>query len=160
VAIGNGTVANGAPSTDQRGVARPSGSADIGAFQDRGFKITVVPGRNPQSAKINTPFGKPLAVIVSSPKGDPVIGGSITFTAPSSGATASLSASTATIGAFGRARVTATANGTTGKYSVTASARGAQKSVIFALSNRGQATRIARLALANGARADGIETLI
>jgi hypothetical protein len=160
VAIGNGTAANGAPSTDQRGVARPAGNADIGAFQDRGFTIVLFPESSPQSAKVNTPFGNPLTAVVSSLKGDPVIGGSIAFTVPSSGATANLSANTAPIGAFNRATVTATANGTIGNYRVFATARGAINLRAFILTNRGQATRIATLALARGERAQGIESFI
>ena len=159
VAIGNGTAANGAPSTDQRGVARPAGNADIGAFQDRGFTIAVVAGRSPQSAKVNSPFAKPLAVTVSSPEGDPVAGGSITFTAPSSGATANLSANTAPIGKFNRATVTATANGTFGRYRVYATARGVSPLRAFTLTNLFQSTRNARLALATGER-EGVESFI
>ncbi len=158
VAIGNGT-ANGAPSTDQRGVARPAGNADIGAFQDRGFTIVLFPESSPQSAKVNTPFGNPLTVIASSPKGDPVIGGSIAFTAPSSGATANLSAKTAPIGEFNRATVTATANGTFGRYRVYATARGVSPLRAFTLTNLFQSTRIARLALATGER-EGVESFI
>src|SRR5262249_24875232 len=114
------------PTTDQRGVARPSTSIDIGAFQDRGFAITILPGLSSQTAAINTPFANPLAVFVSSTFGDPVRGGVITYTVTPSGggAAASLSAGTATIGSGGLASVTATANGTVGSYTVTVSARG------------------------------------
>ena len=80
-AIGKGIAVRGVK-TDQRGVARPSGSIDIGAFQDRGFTITAVAGSSPQSTLINTAFANPLAVIVSSPYGNPVAGGVITFSAP------------------------------------------------------------------------------
>ena len=65
---------------------------------------------------------------------EPVDGGFVTFLAPGSGPTATLSATTATIAA-GAASVTATADGTAGgPYTVTASAAGAGQ-VGFALTN-------------------------
>jgi hypothetical protein len=125
------------PTTDQRGVARPSTSIDIGAFQDRGFLLTVVRGSSPQSTALNTAFANPLALTITSPYGDPVAGGVISFSASSSanGATAMLSATTATIAANGQASVTATANGTQGKYLVTAAASGQTRPAIFKLAN-------------------------
>jgi hypothetical protein len=125
------------PTIDQRGVARPSTSIDIGAFQDRGFTLTIVAGSSPQFTKVNTAFPKPLAVIVTSPFGDPVAGGVISFavTAASNGAAATLSASDATISAAGQASVTAIANGTAGGYRVTASAAGIRAPARFTLKN-------------------------
>jgi hypothetical protein len=125
------------PTTDQRGVPRPSTSIDIGAFQDRGFTLTIVAGSSPQFTKVNTPFPKPLAVTVFSPYGDPVAGGVISFavTAASNGAAATLSASEATISAGGQASVTAIANGTAGGYRVTASATGVRVPARFTLKN-------------------------
>jgi hypothetical protein len=125
------------PTTDQRGVARPRNSIDIGAFQDRGFRLTIVTGSSPQSTTVNSAFPHALAVIVTSPYGDPVAGGVIRFTvtAAANGASATLGASEATIGANGEASVTATANGTAGAYDVTASAAGARRAVRFALRN-------------------------
>ena len=64
---------------------------------------------------------------------EPVDGGVVTFTAPASGASAALSAVSATI-AGGSASVTATANGLRGIYTVTASASGAA-SAGFSLTN-------------------------
>jgi hypothetical protein len=128
-AIGTGGV------IDQRGIPHPASGLDIGAFQDRGFTIKVVAGSSPQSTMLNTAFANPLAVIVSSPYGDPVSGGVVTFAAPSSGASATLSALTATIGPDGKASVTATANGTPGNYVVTASASGATSPANFHLTN-------------------------
>jgi hypothetical protein len=61
----------------------------------------------------------------------------VTFTAPSSGASASLSSLTATIGTGGLAWVSPAANGTGGPYAVTASAAGAAP-VSFALTNLAQ----------------------
>ncbi len=126
------------PSTDQRGVSRPSDSIDIGAFQDRGFRLTLVAGSSPQSTSVNTAFPNPLAVTVISLYGDPVAGGVITFTVTPAkdGASATLSASTATISADGQASVTATANGVSGGYEVTASAAGARRTPVFSLTNQ------------------------
>jgi len=123
------------PTTDQRGVAHPSHSVDIGAFQDRGFTLTDVTASSPQSTAVNTQFANLVAVIVSSPYGDPVQGGLITFTAPTTGASASLSAVTATIGANGQASVAALANTVTGGFTVQASAAGAASSSIISLTN-------------------------
>jgi hypothetical protein len=74
-------------------------------------------------------------VVVASPDGDPVQGGIVDYTAPGSGASAILSAATATIGSNGQAEVTATANGTAGSYIVTASVLGSTSPVSFSLTN-------------------------
>ena len=66
--------------------------------------------------------------------GNPVPGISVTFAAPTSGASAALSNSMVTTGANGQASVTATANATLGSYTVTASATGVS-SASFSLSN-------------------------
>jgi hypothetical protein len=135
-AIGAGTsLGVDVPTTDQRGVARPADSYDIGAFQDRGFTITVVSGDGTQSATVDTAFANPLAVVVASPYGDPVVGGIVSFTPASTGASATLSADFATIGANGEAQVTATANGQGGSYTVTASVLGTSTPASFALTN-------------------------
>jgi parallel beta-helix repeat protein len=134
-AIGGGT-ATGAPPTDQRGVSRPKGTApDIGAFQSQGFTLTPVAGSTPQSAAGSKPFANPLAVTVTANNSvEPVDGGVITFTVPpATGASATLSAATATI-AGGQASVTATANSSLGMYTTSASASGAG-SASFALTN-------------------------
>jgi hypothetical protein len=138
IGAGSSMIANVmVPTIDQRGVARPSGSIDIGAFQDRGFLLQVVRGSSPQSTALNTAFANPLALTVTSPYGDPVAGGVISFSASSSakGATATLSATSATIGANGQASVTATANGTQGKYKVVATATGQTRPAVFLLAN-------------------------
>jgi hypothetical protein len=122
-AMGGGT-ATGAPATDQRGVARPKGTApDIGAFQSEGFTLAPVAGSTPQPTTAGSPFANPLAVTVTANNPvEPVDGGVITFTAPpATGASATLSAGTATI--TGRqASVGATANATRGTYIITATA--------------------------------------
>jgi hypothetical protein len=120
--------------TDQRGFPRiVNGIIDIGAFESRGFTLTVVSGNN-QQATVNTAFASLLVVGVTSSFGDPVQGGIVTFSAPASGASATFNSKTATINALGQASVAATANTTAGSYSVTVSASGAT-GTSFSLTN-------------------------
>jgi hypothetical protein len=131
-AIGGGTRV-GAPATDQRGLERAD-RVDIGAFQSQGFTFTPVAGSTPQSAALGATFGKSLAVTVTANNSiEPVDGGNVSFAAPTTGASATLSPATMTI-AGGQASVTASANGVAGSYAVTASATGAG-SVTFSLTN-------------------------
>ncbi|MGO9468832.1 MAG: choice-of-anchor Q domain-containing protein [Isosphaeraceae bacterium] len=131
------------PSTDQRGVPRPfNGTVDIGAFQSRGFTITVSGGNN-QRVLVKTAFPLPLTATVSSPFGDPVQGGVVTFTAPSSGASATFpNGNTAVIDASGFASVSVSANNVVGTnnvaatYTVTPAANGASgTNLSFTLTN-------------------------
>ncbi|MGE5396388.1 MAG: CARDB domain-containing protein [Chitinophagales bacterium] len=114
--------AAGVPATDARGVMRYNG-VDIGAFESQGFTITPQNGSTPQNTAINTAFTNPLALYVAPQHaGEPVAGGVVTFTAPTSGASATLGSATAQIiEAFDPAWVAATANGTVGSYVVRAS---------------------------------------
>jgi streptogramin lyase len=122
-----------APATDQRGVVRDS-APDIGAFESRGFTLAVASGDN-QSAPVSQPFANPLVVTVSSPFGDPVQGGTVTFTAPASGPGVTFSAgNTATIDASGHATCPVVANDQLGTYSVTAMVNGVTL-VSFTLTN-------------------------
>ena len=103
--------------------ARPGavGNVDIGAVESQGYTLTVTSG-TPQTALAGATFATPLAVSVTpNYANDPVNGGVVTFTPPASGASASLSTTSATISG-GSASVTATANGLRGAYTVTASA--------------------------------------
>jgi hypothetical protein len=127
------------PSTDERGVPRQPGRVDAGAFQDQGFILTVAPGSSPQTTAPGTAFANPMAVIVSSPAGDPVGGGWVTFTAPASGPSAVLARSSIQIPANGRAAVAAVANAVAGSYAVTAMSMGAAGPGIFHLANQSQA---------------------
>ena len=78
---GDGT---NAPTTDQRGFARVvNGTVDIGAFESRGFALTITGGDNQQTA-VDTPFPASLSVAVSSAFGEPVEGGAVTFVPPQS----------------------------------------------------------------------------
>ncbi|MFO0823891.1 MAG: choice-of-anchor Q domain-containing protein [Gemmataceae bacterium] len=129
--VGN---SSGAPTTDQRGKARV-GSVDIGAFESQGFAIAATSGSG-QTTVISTAFTNPLVATVSANNPiEPVVGGVVTFTPPSSGAAATLTGSPATIATDGTARVTATANGTVGSYSVSATAIGVTSAASFSLTN-------------------------
>ena len=91
---------------------------------------------SPQATAIGTPFPAALQATAADANGNLLANVPFTFTAPTSGASAALSASTANSGAStGTASVTATANGINGAYNVTVSAGGF--SVRFALSNVG-----------------------
>jgi hypothetical protein len=78
---------------------------------------------------------------------EPVAGGVVTYTGPSSGAGISPNPSTATIGANGLASLNAMANGVVGFYTVTASASGAPGTVSFNLGN-GTGTQLANTLIA------------
>jgi predicted outer membrane repeat protein len=136
---GSNALILGGITTDQRGVARIlNGTVDIGAFESRGFTIAITSG-SAQSTSVASSFLNPLVVMVSSPYGDPVQGGVVTFTAPASGAGAMLTGGTgsapAAIDPTGQAAVAAAADTIAGSYAVTASARGASFSAGFSLSN-------------------------
>src|SRR5262249_20577649 len=125
---------------DQRGFNRKTnGTVDMGAFESRGFTIAATSG-TPQSAPIATAFASPLVATVSSASGEPVVGGVITFTAPASGASSTLTGgpttANATIIAGGQASTSATANTTVGgPYNVTATATGITTGASFSLTN-------------------------
>ncbi len=93
----------------------------------------------PQSVAINTAFATPLQVTVKNTSNNPVSGVTITFTAPSSGASGAFGGSTtatATTNSSGVATApTLTANTIVGSYSTTASAVGAIASASFSLTN-------------------------
>ncbi|NJL48744.1 MAG: hypothetical protein HC929_16260, partial [Leptolyngbyaceae cyanobacterium SM2_5_2] len=123
---------SGAPATDQRGINR-GGIVDIGAFESRGFSLTPLSGNN-QVVNPGNAFPTSLSVSISSDFSEPVNGGTITFTAPGSGASANLTTSTATI-ASGQASTDVTANSTAGPYGVSAGGSGIQTPVNFNLRN-------------------------
>ncbi len=107
---------------------------DIGAFESQGFTISATSGGN-QTPVVIANFAEPLTVTVTANRDlEPVNGGVVTFVAPSSGASAALSANQAMISG-GSASVTATANGSAGSYTVSAAVSGASTPVSFALSN-------------------------
>ena len=110
--------------------------------QSSAFTITVGPastitasGGTPQSTTVLAPFAVPLQVLVSDAASNPLNGVTVTFAAPATGASATLSAATATTDANGHASVTAVANAAVGSYQVTAAASGVATSANFSLTN-------------------------
>jgi hypothetical protein len=115
------------------------------------FTLTNIPGSNniltaaggtPQSTGTGTAFPIPLQVTLQNTYGVPLSGVTVTFSAPTSGASAALSSQTATTNSTGVASVTAIANSLVGSYSVTASAAAATGSsntvtATFSLANVG-----------------------
>ncbi|MFO0967889.1 MAG: choice-of-anchor L domain-containing protein [Gemmataceae bacterium] len=146
-AIDTGT-ATGTPGADQRGVGRV-GATDMGAFESRGFTITVTGGSG-QSTLVGTPFVTPLTVKVASASGEPVKSGKVFFTPPGSGASAALSSGSAVINAAGEAGVTATANAISGTYTVNAQTTGSADVGAFALTNTIDATAFAQALVGTG----------
>ena len=139
--LGAGT--NAGLTADQRGVPIPqNGRYDIGAFESRGFTVTVTQGSG-QSTLIGTAFAQSLtATVTANASAEPVAGGVLTFTGPEGGASATFSPDPATIGSTRVAGVTATANGTPGgPYTVTADT-GAGRTT-YALSNTKAVTTVA-----------------
>ena len=96
--------------------------------------VTVVSGGG-QNTLVATAFGQPLVVVVKDAGGNLVSGATVNFTAPPSGASATLSQASAVTGADGRATITATANATVGgPYTVSATVL-ALTPATFALTN-------------------------
>jgi hypothetical protein len=128
--------------TDQRGGGfnRIVGaSVDIGAFESKGFTISAV-GGTPQSTTILTAFGSPITASVVSVAPEPVDGGVVTFTAPSSGPSATFTGGVTTINAAinasGQANASPTANNSAGgPYNVTATGIGISSAANFSLTN-------------------------
>src|SRR5262249_47043020 len=135
-ALGAGTAASGV-TADERGEPLDK-SPDIGAYQSQGFAIAAVTGSTPQSAAAGAAVATPLAVsVVANAPLEPVAGGLVTFSVnpATGGASAVLSAATATIGADGAAQVTATANSIGGSYTVTALIGVSAPGIHFSLTN-------------------------
>jgi hypothetical protein len=123
--------------TDQRGtnlLQPPGGTVDVGAFESQGFVLSAFSGSGQQRI-IDTQFADPLVVSVTSPFGEPVAGGVVTYSAPSSGPSAVFNPNPVTIDPSGTASGFATANGSTGTYQVTATTPGATGSASFTLTN-------------------------
>jgi Prealbumin-like fold domain len=134
---------------DQRGEPRIFGaSVDIGAVEIQGYKLTWTPMS--ESTTTGSLFGQALVVTITPDDPlDPVNGGVITYIAPTSGASASLSTSdvvttnTFTLGATiasNQTTVWATANGTVGSYTVNASTTGSTTTAAFMLTNMSPTT--------------------
>jgi Bacterial Ig-like domain (group 1)/Invasin, domain 3 len=98
--------------------------------------VTATAG-TPQSTAINSAFATALAATVKDASGNAVNGVTVTFSAPSTGASATFGGST-TVTTNGSGVATApplTANGQTGSYTVTASVAGVATSAGFSLTN-------------------------
>ncbi|HET7401832.1 MAG TPA: hypothetical protein VFJ62_08630 [Usitatibacter sp.] len=109
-----------------------AGSASFSLTNLVASTLAASTGAN-QGTPINTTFPTPLRVIVRDQLGNPLDGVAVTFSAPASGASASLSAASV-VTAGGAAQVSATANGIQGSYTVVASANGLTAS--FTLTNQ------------------------
>ncbi len=125
-----------APSADQTGYTRSTTTPSIGAYENEGFTIAASRG-TPQSTATSTAFGAALGVSVKSNNTllTDLAGGMITFTAPSTGASAAFGTNPITLIANGTGSTTATANSTGGPYNVTATATGITTPATFSLTN-------------------------
>lgn len=119
---------------DQRERSRRNGFCDIGAYEAQPATIAVDAGAG-QSARSGAAFGTSLRVRVRDAAGNPLAGVDVAFTAPASGASASLSVGRATTNAEGIASMNATANSTAGAYTVTATIDGTTTSAGLSLTN-------------------------
>lgn len=122
--------------------------ASTGGFSTN-FSVTNTPGPaatisatagTPQSIAISTAFPTALSATVKDAGGNGVSGVTVTFTAPSSGASGTFAGATTTTTAVTNASGVATAsvftsNTTVGSYSVTATAPGVATPATFALTN-------------------------
>lgn len=128
---------NAAKSVTATFAAAPSAGAPAFIYAYRG---------DGQRASTSTAFGTSLQALVTDANGIPLSGRTVAFSVPSSGASATRSATSATTNSAGIATITATANATAGTYAVTASTSDGGSgtlSTTFNLTNIGPATSIA-----------------
>ncbi len=94
-------------------------------------------GGTPQSAKVSTAFATALQATVKDASGNPLSGVTVTFAAPTSGASATFGGSaTVTTNASGVATAPGlTANGQAGSYTITAAVSGVSSPASFSLTN-------------------------
>jgi hypothetical protein len=97
--------------------------------------IPSLSGGSSQSTPIGAAFATPLSALISDSKGNPVAGVAVNFSAPATGASATLSPATATSNSSGIATTTATANSTNGSYNVVATVPGFSTTAQFSLTN-------------------------
>ncbi len=128
--------------SDQRGMSRPQGSTcDMGAYEyaTQGG-LNVVSGSG-QSSALNSPFALPLTVFVYDTAMNPVVGVTVAFTAPASGASgvfanSGTNSTTAITNASGYATTSIfTSNNQTGSYSIIATVSGISGTASFNLNN-------------------------
>jgi hypothetical protein len=135
------------PSTDQRGSPLDKAGPDIGAYQSKGFTLTVPSLVQSQSTPINTAFPEWLTVIVKANDGQEPVDGVISFTLHSSTKAGAIFVSTANV-ENGEAQVMATANGIAGSYTVVASA-GSGTTAKFDLKNTAGTSNVVVTPLVN-----------
>jgi len=124
-----------------------SSSASITLTYGPASAVTVVSGSG-QSATVNAAFSSQLVAIVKDAQGNAVPGVTVTFTAPSSGASGtfanSTTTTTATSASNGQATSTTfTANTVAGSYTVSAGATGASSASFSETNSPGAATKLA-----------------
>lgn len=134
----NGTKGSYSATASVSGVSTPA-TFTLTNAAGAAASIVASSSSTPQSATVNTAFGSALIVTVKDSGGNPVSGATVTFTAPSTGASGSFAGSgavdTVTTNASGVATSTTfTANTTAGSYSVTAAT--GSVSTTFALTNK------------------------
>ncbi len=122
------------------GVATPA-SFSLTNTPGAAASVAVISG-SPQSTTVGQPFTNPLLVVVEDKYSNPVPNVTVTFAAPTSGAAAIVSSSTATTGSNGQASFTAMANGIAGTYTVTVSVSGVATPASFALTQTLPATGV------------------
>lgn len=92
--------------------------------------LTAIAASDNQTTLVSTAFTNPLQVKLTNAANTPLPGVMVTFTAPGSWSSATLSATTAVTDASGIASVSATANAFSGSYNVVATAPGATPTAI------------------------------
>jgi hypothetical protein len=123
------------PTDDIRNVARPQGNQlDLGAFEMLPVSIITSNG-HPQSTGIGELFLRPLLVTVRETNGEPLPNVTISFSAPTTGASALLNSTILTTTLDGNVTNSATANMILGNYNVTATISGTLVSATFSLTN-------------------------
>jgi CSLREA domain-containing protein len=137
---------NNTLATDARGFTRiVNSTVDIGALEVN-YRLSAM-GGTPQSTPVNTAFGTPLQATFTE-YNRAVNNASVTFTAPTNGATGTFANSnsasvTVSTDANGIATAPAfTANSITGDFAVTASVTGIAGTVNYALTNRSSSQSI------------------
>lgn len=103
--------------------------------------VLAMSASSDQHAEVETDFVEPLIVTVIDAHQNPVEGVQIRFEAPNAGASALLSADTATTDAHGNAQISASANAFHGSYEVRAILDEGASPALFALSNDARPTR-------------------